>query len=61
MKHEYEAQFLAVVVADLQARLKTLGAAQAFPRTLLARKIFENGTLEGAPGSGSAMRAPGPR
>jgi adenylate cyclase, class 2 len=47
MKHEYEAKFLAVDVADLHARLKTLGAAQAFPRTLLTRKIFENDTLEG--------------
>jgi adenylate cyclase, class 2 len=47
MKHEYEAKFLAVDVADLQTRLKTLGAAQAFPRTLLTRKIFENDSLEG--------------
>lgn len=47
MKHEYEAKFLAVDVADLQARLKTVGAVQAFPRTLLTRKIFENDALEG--------------
>lgn len=47
MKHEYEAKFLAIDVTDLQARLETLGAAQAFPRTLLTRKIFENDALEG--------------
>ena len=48
MKHEYEAKFLSIDVADLQARLTALGAVQAFPRTLLTRKIFENDTLEGA-------------
>jgi adenylate cyclase, class 2 len=47
MKHEYEAKFLAVDVTGLQARLKALGASQAFPRTLLTRKIFENDALEG--------------
>jgi adenylate cyclase, class 2 len=47
MKHEYEAKFLSVDVIGLQARLKTLGASQAFPRTLLTRKIFENDALEG--------------
>ncbi|WP_327375066.1 class IV adenylate cyclase [Streptomyces sp. NBC_01216] len=47
MKHEYEAKFLAVDVADLQAKLTTLGAVQAFPRTLLTRKIFENDALDG--------------
>ncbi|MEV7425559.1 MULTISPECIES: class IV adenylate cyclase [unclassified Streptomyces] len=47
MKHEYEAKFLAVDVADLQARLTALGAVQAFPRTLLTRKIFENDALDG--------------
>ncbi|MFH8518223.1 class IV adenylate cyclase [Streptomyces gelaticus] len=47
MKHEYEAKFLAIDVAGLQAKLTTLGAAQAFPRTLLTRKIFENDALEG--------------
>jgi adenylate cyclase, class 2 len=47
MKQEYEAKFLSVDVADLQARLTALGAVQAFPRTLLTRKIFENDTLEG--------------
>nr|WSZ97039.1 class IV adenylate cyclase [Streptomyces sp. NBC_00857] len=47
MKHEYEAKFLAVDVADLQTRLATLGAVQAFPRTLLTRKIFENDALDG--------------
>jgi adenylate cyclase, class 2 len=46
MKHEYEAKFLAVDVADLQAKLRALGAVQAFPRTLLTRKIFENDAME---------------
>lgn len=45
MKHEYEAKFLSIDVADLKARLKDLGAVQAFPRTLLTRKIFENDAL----------------
>jgi adenylate cyclase, class 2 len=44
-KHEYEAKFLSIDVADLQARLKKLGAVQAFPRTLLTRKIFESDAL----------------
>ena len=47
MKHEYEAKFLAVDVAGLQAKLTELGAVQAFPRTLLTRKIFENDALDG--------------
>ncbi|MGW8729156.1 class IV adenylate cyclase [Streptomyces sp. NPDC055808] len=47
MKHEYEAKFLTVDVADLQDRLTRLGAVQAFPRTLLTRKIFENDNLDG--------------
>ncbi|MFD7866246.1 class IV adenylate cyclase [Streptomyces sp. NPDC059783] len=47
MKHEYEAKFLAVDVDGLQAKLRALGAVQAFPRTLLTRKIFENDALEG--------------
>ncbi|MGK3090658.1 class IV adenylate cyclase [Streptomyces sp. WAC01490] len=47
MKHEYEAKFLAVDVADLQNKLSALGAVQAFPRTLLTRKIFENDFLDG--------------
>lgn len=47
MKHEYEAKFLAVDVDGLQAKLTALGAVQAFPRTLLTRKIFENDALEG--------------
>lgn len=47
MKHEYEAKFLAVNVDGLQAKLTALGAVQAFPRTLLTRKIFENDALEG--------------
>jgi adenylate cyclase, class 2 len=47
MKHEYEAKFLEVHVAGLQAKLTTLGAVRAFPRTLLTRKIFENDALEG--------------
>ncbi|KPM53241.1 adenylyl cyclase [Frankia sp. CcI49] len=46
MKHEYEAKFLDVDVADLQAKLAGLGAVQAFGRTLLTRKIFEGGTLD---------------
>ncbi|WP_129841585.1 class IV adenylate cyclase [Streptomyces sp. RFCAC02] len=45
MKHEYEAKFLAIDVAALRARLTALGAVQAFPRTLLTRKIFENDAL----------------
>ena len=47
MKHEYEATFLSADVEDLQTRLKTLGAVQAFPRTLLTRKIFEHDALDG--------------
>ncbi|MGW3495863.1 class IV adenylate cyclase [Streptomyces sp. NPDC001020] len=47
MKHEYEAKFLAVDVAALQAKLAALGAVQALPRTLLTRKIFENDSLDG--------------
>lgn len=47
MKHEYEAKFLAVDVAGLQADLAALGAVQAFPRTLLTRKIFESDVLDG--------------
>lgn len=47
MKHEYEAKFLAVDVADLQTKLAALGAVQAFPRTLLTRKIFESDVLDG--------------
>ncbi|MFJ2632059.1 class IV adenylate cyclase [Streptomyces sp. NPDC087422] len=48
MKHEYEAKFLAVDVAGLQAKLAALGAVQAFPRTLLTRKIFEGDVLDGS-------------
>jgi adenylate cyclase class 2 len=47
VKHEYEAKFLSVDVAGLQAKLIALGAVQAFPRTLLTRKIFEDDALEG--------------
>lgn len=47
MEHEYEAKFLAVDAAGLQAKLTALGAVQAFPRTLLTRKIFENDSLDG--------------
>jgi adenylate cyclase class 2 len=46
MKHEYEAKFLGVDVARLRTKLTSLGAVQAFPRTLLTRKIFENDTLD---------------
>lgn len=48
MKHEYEAKFLAVDVVGLQTKLAGLGAVQAFPRTLLTRKIFESDVLDGA-------------
>jgi hypothetical protein len=58
MKHEYEAKFLAIDVAALQAKLIGLGAAQASPRTLFTRKIFENGALEGGPGCVCVTRAP---
>ncbi|WP_405502532.1 class IV adenylate cyclase [Streptomyces anulatus] len=47
MKHEYEAKFLAVDVAGLQNKLSALNAVQAFPRTLLTRKIFESDSLDG--------------
>lgn len=47
MKHEYEAKFLAVDVVGLQTKLASLGAVQAFPRTLLTRKIFESNVLDG--------------
>jgi len=47
VKHEYEAKFLSVDVAGLQAKLTALGAVRAFPRTLLTRTIFENDALEG--------------
>ncbi|MFB7459310.1 class IV adenylate cyclase [Streptomyces sp. NPDC056188] len=46
MKHEYEAKFLAIDVAGLQAKLTSLGAVQALPRTLLTRKIFESDALD---------------
>ena len=46
MKHEYEATFLAIDEAGLQAKLAALGAIRAFPRRLLTRRIFENGALE---------------
>ncbi|MGI5492667.1 class IV adenylate cyclase [Microtetraspora malaysiensis] len=52
MQHEYEATFLSVDVAGLRARLTSLGAVQAFPRTLLTRTIFEGDTL----GSGQWLR-----
>lgn len=47
MKHEYEAKFLAADTPGLQAKLTSLGAVQALPRTLLTRKIFENDSLDG--------------
>jgi adenylate cyclase class 2 len=47
VKHEYEAKFLSIDVGELQAKLTALGAVQAFPRTLLTRKIFENDALQG--------------
>jgi adenylate cyclase class 2 len=42
VKQIYEAKFLRVDVADLQAKLVALGAIQTFPRTLLTRRIFES-------------------
>ncbi|NJP47838.1 class IV adenylate cyclase [Actinacidiphila epipremni] len=48
MKHEYEAKFLAVDVAGLQAELAALGAVRTIPRTLLTRKIFESDALDGS-------------
>jgi adenylate cyclase class 2 len=48
VKHEYEAKFLAVDVAAVQARLAALGAVQTFPRTLLTRKIFASDALDGS-------------
>jgi adenylate cyclase class 2 len=48
MKHEYEAKFLAVDIASIQAKLTSLGAVRAFPRTLLTRKIFESDALDGS-------------
>lgn len=47
MKHEYEAKFLAVDAAELQAKLAALGGTQAIPRTLLTRRIFESDALDG--------------
>ncbi|ELP66920.1 adenylate cyclase [Streptomyces turgidiscabies Car8] len=46
MKHEYEAKFLDIDVTELQVKLTDLGATQAFPRTRLTRKIFENDALD---------------
>lgn len=46
MKHEYEAKFLEIDTARIQDKLTALGASQAFPRTLLTRKIFENDSLD---------------
>jgi len=46
MKHEYEAKFLDIDVDALQSKLADLGATQAFPRTRLTRKIFENDALD---------------
>ncbi|MFD4438373.1 class IV adenylate cyclase [Nocardia sp. NPDC058519] len=45
MKHEYEATFLAIDVQEVKAKLAALGAIQAFPRTLLTRKIFDGDAL----------------
>jgi len=46
MKHEYEAKFLAVDVAGLQAKLSAMGAVRTFARTLLTRKIFESDAFD---------------
>ncbi|MGW8746047.1 class IV adenylate cyclase [Streptomyces sp. NPDC055794] len=59
MKHEYEAKFLAVDTAALQAGLTALGAVQAFPRTLLTRRIFEADSFER--GTWIRLRAEGTR
>lgn len=59
MKHEYEATFLAVNAAGLQARLRDLGAVQAFPRTLFTRRIFDSDVLER--GSWIRLRSEGAR
>ncbi|MEU6290701.1 class IV adenylate cyclase [Streptomyces sp. NPDC046988] len=59
MKHEYEAKFLAVDTAALQARLTALGAVQAFPRTLLTRRIFGADSFER--GTWIRLRAEGTR
>jgi adenylate cyclase, class 2 len=59
MKHEYEATFLAVNAADLQTRLRDLGAVQAFPRTLFTRRIFDSDVLE--LGSWVRLRSEGAR
>lgn len=45
MKHEYEATFLAIDVEAIRAELTALGAFQAFPRTLLTRRIFDGDAL----------------
>lgn len=45
MRHEYEAKFLYVDVEAIREKLTALGAVQAFPRTLLTRKIFDHHTL----------------
>lgn len=47
MKHEYEAKFLAVDAGWPPGQMTALGSVQAFPRTLLTRKIFENDSLDG--------------
>ncbi|MFJ6755822.1 CYTH domain-containing protein [Streptomyces sp. NPDC091273] len=48
MKREYGAKFLAVDVAQLQAKLTKLGAVQALPPTLVICRIFEHDALRGA-------------
>jgi len=57
VKHEYEAKFLSVDVADLQAKLTALGAVQAFPRTLLTRKSSRTTHSKAARGSGCETKA----
>ena len=61
MKHEYEAKFLSIDVADLQAKLTALGAVQAFPRTLFSRKSSRTTHSKAARGSGFATKALAPR
>ncbi len=57
MKHEYEATFLSVDVAALQARLTALGATQTFAPCSRARSSRTTPSAT-ASGSASATRAP---
>ena len=61
MRHEYEATFLSIDVADLQAKLAALGATQAFPRRLSPGRSSSTAPSTEAPGSGCATKASDPR